>query len=259
MFHLFREIRQRLITDKRFSKYLLYAFGEILLVVIGILIALQVDAWQQGREEAEKEAYYLTRMQAELKANRGIAEEMAAFRAFQSSNARLVTSILYGNASKDSINQDFFLALEHLTWLYTKTFEKDVWEELKSTGNIELISDRELRTSLSQTYNSMDFYATYEREWSTFNMGYRRLLGNAEVFGFQTRLALTRALSPSEATGVVDALPDVDTTIEELKGITGLEGYLTDIFMSSATGAGMYTVLSKKIDSLLTEIKRVNP
>ncbi|MEJ2584615.1 MAG: DUF6090 family protein [Robiginitalea sp.] len=47
MFHFFREIRQRLITDKRFSKYLLYAVGEILLVVIGILIALQVNNWNE--------------------------------------------------------------------------------------------------------------------------------------------------------------------------------------------------------------------
>ena len=38
-------IRQRLLTDNKFSKYLLYAIGEILLVVIGILIALQLDNW----------------------------------------------------------------------------------------------------------------------------------------------------------------------------------------------------------------------
>ena len=50
MLRFFRQIRQRLLTDNKFSKYLLYAIGEILLVVIGILIALQVDNWNEQRK-----------------------------------------------------------------------------------------------------------------------------------------------------------------------------------------------------------------
>ena len=51
MIHFFRQIRQRLLTDNKFSKYLLYALGEILLVVIGILIALQVNNWNEEKKE----------------------------------------------------------------------------------------------------------------------------------------------------------------------------------------------------------------
>jgi len=43
MLKFFRRIRQELLSENHFSKYLLYALGEILLVVIGILIALQVN------------------------------------------------------------------------------------------------------------------------------------------------------------------------------------------------------------------------
>jgi hypothetical protein len=50
MLHFFRQIRQRLLTDNKFSKYLLYAVGEILLVVIGILVALQIDNWNEERK-----------------------------------------------------------------------------------------------------------------------------------------------------------------------------------------------------------------
>ena len=53
MIHFFRKIRQRLLTQNRFTKYLLYAIGEILLVVIGILIALQVNNWNEERIVAE--------------------------------------------------------------------------------------------------------------------------------------------------------------------------------------------------------------
>ena len=53
MLRFFRQIRQRLLTDNKFSKYLLYAVGEILLVVIGILIALQVDNWNEERKDSK--------------------------------------------------------------------------------------------------------------------------------------------------------------------------------------------------------------
>ena len=57
MIKFFRKIRQQLITENKFSKYLIYAIGEIILVVFGILIALQVNNWNQNRiaEKAEIE------------------------------------------------------------------------------------------------------------------------------------------------------------------------------------------------------------
>lgn len=51
MLRFFRQIRKRLLTDNKISKYLLYAIGEILLVVIGILIALQVDNWNESKKK----------------------------------------------------------------------------------------------------------------------------------------------------------------------------------------------------------------
>ena len=52
MLHFLRHIRQKLIFQENVRKYLLYAIGEILLVVIGILIALQVNNWNESRKEA---------------------------------------------------------------------------------------------------------------------------------------------------------------------------------------------------------------
>ncbi len=69
MLRFFRQIRQRLLTDNKFSKYLLYAVGEILLVVIGILIALQVDNWNDERANRDKEIAVLAEIQRNLDTN----------------------------------------------------------------------------------------------------------------------------------------------------------------------------------------------
>ena len=59
MIKFFRKIRQKLVVENRFNKYLLYAIGEIILVVIGILIALQINNWNEDRKEENlRENYY---------------------------------------------------------------------------------------------------------------------------------------------------------------------------------------------------------
>ena len=51
MIKFFRKIRQKLISENKISTYLIYAIGEIILVVIGIFIALQINNWNENRKE----------------------------------------------------------------------------------------------------------------------------------------------------------------------------------------------------------------
>jgi hypothetical protein len=53
MISFFRTIRLKLLSQNRVTRYLVYAFGEIFLVVIGILIALQVNNWNEGKKTLE--------------------------------------------------------------------------------------------------------------------------------------------------------------------------------------------------------------
>lgn len=59
MIKFFRKIRQRLLTEGNLKRYLIYAIGEILLVVIGILIALSINNWNEWRKERVKEKVIL--------------------------------------------------------------------------------------------------------------------------------------------------------------------------------------------------------
>ncbi len=66
MIQFFRRIRQNLIDQQRVGKYLLYAIGEILLVVIGILIALQINNWNQQRKDRKLEYDLLVGLRNDL-------------------------------------------------------------------------------------------------------------------------------------------------------------------------------------------------
>ncbi|MFX0558589.1 DUF6090 family protein [Maribacter sp. CXY002] len=69
MIKFFRKIRQKLLSENKFSKYLVYAIGEIVLVVIGILIALQINDWNEHRKDKATEHTLLIAMHDDLLIN----------------------------------------------------------------------------------------------------------------------------------------------------------------------------------------------
>ena len=70
MIKFFRRIRHTLLSENKFSKYLVYAVGEIVLVVIGILIALQLNQMYQNGKDREKEMAYLREINLDFQSNK---------------------------------------------------------------------------------------------------------------------------------------------------------------------------------------------
>lgn len=66
MINFFRKIRRQLLDDNKSVKYIRYAIGEILLVVIGILIALQVNSWNETKQEERLAREYLKSLRSDL-------------------------------------------------------------------------------------------------------------------------------------------------------------------------------------------------
>ena len=66
MLHFFRKIRRDLLANSQFFKYLKYAIGEIILVVLGILIALQINNWNVEKENREEFDNVLVEIENEL-------------------------------------------------------------------------------------------------------------------------------------------------------------------------------------------------
>ncbi len=100
MIKFFRKIRQKLLSEKKFSKYLLYALGEIALVMIGILLALQVNNWNEKRIQQEQLISVYERILTDIDKD---VQEL-------SSNLNYYTEIefIFQRVIKDSITPDLF-------------------------------------------------------------------------------------------------------------------------------------------------------
>ena len=79
MINFFRKIRQRLVTENNVSKYLLYAIGEIVLVVMGILIALQINNWNEENKNKKAERTFYREILSDLEKDKIKLESLSVF------------------------------------------------------------------------------------------------------------------------------------------------------------------------------------
>jgi len=154
MIKLFRRIRQKLLSENKFSKYLIYAIGEIILVVLGILIALQINNWKTYQNERQVEYSYLKSLKEELALNKEISQAQIIFCEFQRENALTVLKVISQDYN-DNNTISALVAIEHIGFQNSANFHENVWQELESTGNLRLIQNNVLKTDFSNLIREM--------------------------------------------------------------------------------------------------------
>jgi hypothetical protein len=133
MFRFFRSIRQRLMNENKFSKYLLYAIGEILLVVIGILIALQVDNWNEERKKQREITQLLLDIEQDLIQNYDLADQALDFYRMQDS---IVKRIARGTLTKEDYENSTRLTYLVSNWEYYLPAEKNIDQFVESEKRV---------------------------------------------------------------------------------------------------------------------------
>ena len=144
MITLFRRIRQKLIDSGSLAKYLLYAIGEILLVVIGILIALQVNNWNQERLESEQQAKTVDRLYAEFQSNH--EELIYDINRLENTIAALrsLISIIDSGEQQQFTNEEIITVITASGNDPTWNPSSFVLDELRSNGQISSLENEEL-------------------------------------------------------------------------------------------------------------------
>jgi len=162
MIKFFRKIRQQLLSENKFSKYLLYAVGEIILVVIGILIALSINNWNENNKIKIKEIKSLTELRKDLVQNlNDITVNISALQGCKKSNE----VILYHIENKLNYNDSLDYHFSALYPFISFTMNMTTYETLKQKG-IDLISNDSLRSSMSDLYsNRFKAYDTFENTY----------------------------------------------------------------------------------------------
>jgi hypothetical protein len=162
MIHLFRKIRRKLIEKNNLKKYLFYALGEIILVVIGILIALQINNWNENRKLKIKELKILNELHSDLIQNRiNIQGNIYGLDQSIRSNEIIKYHIENQLPYNDSLDNHFWRLGAYVAFIMNKT----TYDNLKQIG-MDIVSNDSLRLSISDLYGyEFVLYKTYEDQY----------------------------------------------------------------------------------------------
>ena len=160
----FRPFRQ---NSKGNFDYIKYALGEVILVVIGILIALQVNNFNEKRIEKRAMKDYFQKISFNINADIKESERLLKFRQNHIVDCNKVSKALIENNFSDQllIQKAIFEMIIEVQLNYNK----DAFESLKSSGYLRYLKNEELEESLNDYYNQINQIEMFEidqRDWA---------------------------------------------------------------------------------------------
>ncbi len=239
MFKFFRRIRKNLLDKGQLRKYLPYAIGEIFLVVVGILIALQINNWNQNRVNKQLETNYLNNLAINVENDIRRMNELIIKRYDQKMEGlRLAKSYAQGQYQvKDTI--DFLLKVSYGAVFAQGVdfFNTQTYNELISTGNLRLISDDELKTKINNYYG---FVRAQISNIRNYQGGYITFINSLRSFDELNKRSITKL--------------DQKLMIEELKSKEAL--YLINTELTY--GSRVYTLIQPLTRSATSLLENIN-
>ncbi len=168
-------VRRRLLAENRFTRYLGYATGEIVLVVIGILIALQINNWYDARKDRARELAYLHNIREDVRTNIAQMDNYLKSRSEEIAAAQRILAHFNGQTIEDAsaFNAD---SISIYDW---KRFylSDNTYQELVGSGNFALLSNPKIKDGL------LDIESMY-----------RKLKGEEDHFRFDSETLLYKPL-----------------------------------------------------------------
>jgi hypothetical protein len=153
MIKFFRKIRYKLLNEKKLNKYLLYAIGEILLVVVGILIAVSIGEWRQNiKQDKELTAYYQG-LSDDLSQDKLRLESLISL--FDNATDGIVNEI--DKMQHNSYNEDSLYSNVSSWMVYVIEFTPNnpTFKEILSSGKLQLFNNRELKFRILNVYSNL--------------------------------------------------------------------------------------------------------
>lgn len=193
----FRNIRAKLIQEERLKKYLLYALGEIVLVVIGILIAVQINEEVQKSKAKKAEIENYSLIVSDLKG------DLKLFKGYKERGERMLDAyyrmndLAQNKESMDKVLLDFIVM----------NIEFNPVTQANHQSNIEKMSDKKIREQLVNYFRRLDqvrqarneFNKYLEEESRPYFLKEKEIFKNSEVFN-----PTDREFPPMRGVSVVD-------------------------------------------------------
>ena len=167
---IYRWLKRNSFMNREFGKYLWYAFGEILLVIAGIIIALQIDSWHEHNQKQERLNDYLETIAQDIAGDMQLLQQLKSVRAetiFSSFSTFLATiDFEAGNTDwfNEALTSSARVALERAQKKLYFVADSGSYRALESSGLISELENTEIESMLHDYYRTVDRIANIEQD-----------------------------------------------------------------------------------------------
>ncbi len=153
MIKFFRKIRYDLMEKNKTGKYFKYAIGEIILVVIGILIALQINNWNQNRISKQLESQYCKRLLDDVRKEKVKLQGTLNYSNQVIGHANNAIAVFENSPDSNPNPVDNLIDIYQASQFHKPNPAASTFKELIASGQINLIQNDSLKTALIQYYD----------------------------------------------------------------------------------------------------------
>lgn len=253
MIRIFSKLRQSLLNEGKIARYLRYALGEILLVVIGILIALEVNTWNEWRQEREEEQVVLRQLRDDYRASLAQLDQKIRMRGYILNASQF---ILHSIDHPESARRDSLIGNLSIL-LIDPTFDP-IENDLSSNGDLRLITNLNLKRMLSNWSSGIVAVREIEQNWAgvlveqllpvIYDLGIYRDLANYFINDLKMAWAL-------EGTARIEkrkiGTSRQAASLDEIAQSKELEGLVASAITYNTTANLQSAVLRKRIEEIL--------
>ena len=168
MIKFFRKIRQKMLSENKFNTYLIYAIGEIILVVIGILIALYINNLNTEKQDSITLKGYLNNIAENIELDQINLNQISTFRDSSVIGSKYFMKMIE-QESKEQYAAYFSIYFKFNPWL-DESFQSNQsgFEALKNSGYLNKIQQTDLETELYKYYSLVEKIKDEEQSLNNF-------------------------------------------------------------------------------------------
>lgn len=240
MIKFFRRIRKNLLSEGKTGKYLKYAIGEIILVVIGILIALQINNWNQERIEHKEAKVLLSNLSSDIEENIKNLKDQQNLLKIRKDWADFILKSLDDQKVTDSTM--FVTAITRVGWIMDYSQMLPTYTEIISSGKLAYINSENLKKALANYQSKVEL----NREiLSTYNLGLKET----------ERLAIGHLNGMPKASNLIKPLLTNPGVSFDLKSIATDDKFYKNIKHISFQSAGSIDYISDQLITTAEQLK----
>ncbi|MFT5217433.1 MAG: hypothetical protein ACI9AT_000251 [Ulvibacter sp.] len=249
MIKFFRKIRYDLMDKNKTGKYLKYALGEIILVVIGILIALSINNWNENQKSNNKSYNYLERLNDDIEMSLKEVDYFIEDNERKQKNSILVMDALESHELPAEQQENFSSYLRQYYQFQIVIQNFNTFNEMMSAGELGLINNQQLRSAFANLASTREFIMEVNQ---SHHNAYKI---NNDLFQKHVRYQVNETDNDST---VINSIYDFETMAEDRLFINKISDQSYTWFLILNMYQDYKSKLNQVKDTIQLELKKYN-